>query len=67
MNALSTGVLIMTVHNYPKIMGTDDNPVSELQEDYDMSDPEKSKIVPLSTKRRLGMFERLSSENTMNK
>ena len=50
----------MSRYSYPKIVGTDDNPVSELQEDYDMSDPEKSKIIPLSTKRRLGMFERLA-------
>lgn len=50
----------MTTYNYPKIVRTDDNPVSELQEDYDMSDPEKSKI-------RLDLFPRLTGDSSAGK
>ncbi len=57
----------MVAYGYPNLQTTaedDDNPVAELVEDYDMSDPERSKIKPLKSARdRCALFDRLASKD----
>ena len=53
--------------DYPKVRATDDNPTAELQEDYDLSDPDRTKIKPLkSAKERCDLFDRLTMAEKPN-
>ena len=57
----------MTAHSYPDLRATasasevDD---AELVEDYDMSDPDRTKIMPLSARERCTLFDRLTVAET---
>ena len=55
----------MCLRDYLKVRATDakddDDSVAELEKDYDMSDPERSKIMPLSAKERCALFDRLAA------
>lgn len=54
----------MTNYSYPKVRTTaeDDDSTAERQEDYDMSDPDRSKINPLeSAKGRCALFDKVAA------
>ena len=55
----------MTDHRYPDLRATasaSDVDDAELVQDYDMSDPERTKIRPLkSARERCALFERLAA------
>ncbi len=63
----------MPAHHYPDVRTSrtediDDNPTAELQEDYDLSDPDRSKIVPLkSAKERYEFFDKVAANEIDSK
>lgn len=51
----------MIDHRYPDLRSSSDVDDAELVEDYDMSDPDRTKIMPLSAKERCALFDRLAA------
>ena len=48
--------------NYPTLQAADNDPTAELQQDYNLSDPDRTKIKPLKfAKERLGYFDKVAA------